>query len=320
MKKILVTGGNGFLGNYVVQELLKYHDTDITILSNMKNGLNKFNKNIFFIHADIRNDEEILEQVKNFDSIYHIAGNIRTKTTDNYQLHYDINARGTLNILKACDKNNIKRFIFISTCEIYGNKLKEGICEDEKKEPLNDYAKSKAIAEEYCKEYAEQKRIKITVIRPSYIYGYGQYAERLFPRLIEHYLYANKNKKKNKKQKQYKSDTKEEKLEAKKGGCDFVYVKDAAKGIVLLGEKNQEHYFEIYNISSGKFTMIKEVFYTIEELFGYNHKRLKTTKHKEKRYSLSIEKAKKNEYKPEYDLKKSITDFIDCYKKEKIRK
>jgi len=300
MKKILVTGGNGFLGRYVIQELLKYNEKHVTILSNIQKANDKIDKRILFMIADIRNEGEILEKVKKFNAVYHLAGNIRTKTTDKFQLHYDINSKGTLNLLKACNKNSIRRFIFISTCEVYGEKLKESINENEKKESANDYAKSKLLAEEYCKKYANH--LKITVVRPSYIYCYGQYNKRLFPRIIEQALRYEKIK-----------------LKMHPGGNDFVYVKDVANGIVLLGEREQQNNFEDFNISSGKSTTMKEVFDTVKELTGADYDNSEVCS-VDKRFSLNIEKAKKVGYNPKYNLKRGISDFIDLYNKEKSNK
>jgi len=99
------------------------------------------------------------------------------------------------------------------------------------------------------------------------------------------------------------------------GGNDFVYVKDAAKGIVLLGEREQQNNFEDFNISSGKFTTIKKIFDTVKELTGANYD--SSDLHgDEKKFSLNIEKAKKVGYNPTYDLKKGISDFISFYQDE----
>lgn len=293
MRDTLVTGGNGFLGSYVINELQKNPRNNVTILSNIRTVNKLINEKTFFLIADIRNEKEIINKVKNFDVVYHLAGNIVTKTTNKSKLHFDINSKGTLNLLKACNKQNIKRFVFTSTCEVYETKLKENIREDEKKDPDNDYGKSKLLAEEYCRQYSDH--IKITVIRPSYIYGYGQHISRLFPRLIEQAI-------------------KNEKIELKPspGRYDFVYVKDVAKAIVLLGERKQKNNFEDFNISSGKYTKIKEIFDIVKEITGIDYC-ISDYSYSEQKYSLNIEKAKKIGYTPRYDLKKGIKDFIKIY-------
>lgn len=292
MKKILVTGGNGFLGGYVVRELLKNSYHDITILSNNKQRTVFQTKLIF---ADITEKEKLIRKVKNFDIIYHLAGNIRTPKTDSQQLHYIINTEGTRNLLEACRINNICRFVFISTSEVYGNKNKEQIKENEKKYPSNDYAKSKLLAERYCKEYASKYNITVTVVRPSYIYGYGQYEGRLFSKLIKSAL-----------------RTKKIALKPLPGGSDFVYVKDVAAGIVLLGKHKQYNNFEDYNLSSGKFTTNRKVFETVKALTGCEYNNSKVIDKKIRKFSLSIEKAKKIGYNSQFNLKKGLTDYIKC--------
>lgn len=293
MKKILVTGGNGFLGSYVVRELLKYKNNEITILSNKKQ---KIQSNTKLILVDITDKKAILRKVKNFDSIYHLAGNIRTPQTDTKVLHFALNAGGTKNLLEACRINNIHRFIFISTSEVYGDKSKGQIKENERKNPSNDYGKSKLLAEKYCKEYAYKYNIIVTVIRPSYIYGYGQYGGRLFPKLIESVL-----------------KTKKIKLRPSSGGSDFVYVKDVAAGIVMLGERKQRKKFEDYNLSSGRFTTIKEIFRTMRQLTHCNYEEAKEINRKVKKFSLRIKKAKKIGYNPKFSLRGGLADYIKSY-------
>lgn len=305
MKRILVTGGNGFLGSYVVEELLKDPNNDVSVLSH--SGKKRRHRDLNFIDCDVRNEKCLTNKLKNFDIVYHIAGNTRTSKTDTCQLHHSINAIGTSNLLKACDKNGIKRFVFISTSEVYGDISKEGIKEDEKINPTSDYARSKAEAEGYCRDCTNTKKIKITIIRPSYIYGYGQNPERLFPKLVS--SAAEYARQKNR----YMND----RLSPNPGGNDFVYVKDAAKGIVLLGQQEQELYLETYNIASGKFATIKEVFDIVEEMTGYRYAYAEMSHGKVKKYSLNIEKAKKREYNPEYGLREGIADFLKCYNRHK---
>lgn len=296
VKKILVTGGRGFLGRYVVNELLTKGGIEVTVMTHsMEKNLNESNNSVSFIAADIRKKHILENKVKNFDSIYHIAGNVRTIDTDISKLHYDINAEGTLNLLKTADKNNIRRLVFISTCEVYGNKLVGNVRENQEKEPLNDYARSKLLAEDYCEDYSDI--IKMTVIRLSYIYGYGQSRERLFPRLIEDAIFRGHTD-----------------LSPNSNGNDFVYVKDATSGIVLLGEKEQENNFEVFNISSGRFSSTQEVFDSVKELTGTDYKiNDKDDNSEEKIFNLNIEKAKNFGYIPKYSLKEGLSDFIRYY-------
>lgn len=298
-KDILVTGGNGFLGSYIVKELLQVENNNITILCRSEKIAADFRRTVKIIGQDITDKKVLIECVRNYDTIYHVAGNIKTPETDIAGLYYDINSKGTLNLLEACKANDIKRFVYISTCEVYGNRHKEGISEDDRKEPANEYAKSKLMAEEYCRQYAEQNDIKISVIRPSYIYGYGQYYGRLFPRLIQDALSHNRIT-----------------LKPDMSGNDFIYVKDTAYGIVLLGEQEQKDNYEVFNISSGKFTTIKDVFETVKELTGkaYDMCSEDEAKNRPEAFSYSIEKIKNSGYNAKYNLKTGLRDVIKIYK------
>lgn len=299
MNKILVTGGEGFLGRYVVDELLKRENLVVSILIKEEEGERFFSGRVNYLVGDLRDEKFILENVKDFDRVYHIAGNIRTSDSDFSELHYDINVRGTLNLLKACRKNNVGKFIFISTCEVYGDLKKGNILEEEERKPVNDYAKSKLSAEKYCEEFSDF--FKIIVVRPSYIYGYGQHSERLFPRLIESSLRDKKIT-----------------LSPSSGGYDFVYVKDVARGIVLVGEKEEEKRFNCFNLSSGKFSSIKEIFDIVSELTKKDYDREDNCEgnyEEREGFYLNIDKIKECGFLPKYDLRDGISDFMKSYKK-----
>lgn len=300
MEKILVTGGDGFLGRYIVNELFKDPNNDITILTINEQNTKSQAK---LIISDITKKDELINEIKNFDTVYHVAGNIRTSETDTQELHFAINFKGTHNLLEACQINNIHRFIYISTSEVYGDIDKEQIKENEKKDPSNDYAKSKLLAEKCCRTYAQKHNFTITTVRPSYIYGFGQYKKRLFPKLIESALKSKKTK-----------------LKPLPGVSDFVYVKDVATGIVLLGKHEQRRNYEDYNISSGKITTNKEVFDVVKALTGCDYDNSNTFNKEEfKKFSLSIEKAKTIGYNPRFDLKKGLTDYIELYNSDKVK-
>ncbi|MHC4843895.1 MAG: NAD-dependent epimerase/dehydratase family protein [Planctomycetota bacterium] len=295
VKKVLVTGALGFIGNYFLKELENNLDKeDIFILERPEKKLNSLEKKFNVISSSLDGGKFLANKIKNIHTVYHLAGNIRTLSKDIKEEHYRINSDLTKSFLESCKSAGVKRFVFISTSEVYGENLTGSINEYHKTNPVTDYAKSKFFAEECCKEFSEY--FIVTVIRLSYIYGFGQPEERLFPKLIKASL--------------------EEKIipfGPVAGGNDFIYAKDAAKGIFLLGNHNQKNTFEIFNLSSGKSTSFKEIFKTIGELTGKKYQKMKISEEKG-RFHFDISKSKEKGFFIEYDLEKGLQEYINFYK------
>ena len=114
--KILITGGAGFIGKYLTKYLIE-NKNEVTIFDNFsnssKNEMKKELDGVPFIEGDIRNLEEILKHLKNYDMVIHLAAKISvTDSIKNPKETFDVNVEGTKNILKACDKNELGQNIF----------------------------------------------------------------------------------------------------------------------------------------------------------------------------------------------------------------
>lgn len=171
---ILITGGSGFIGSYLSKELTKC-GFNVTILDKISKNIN----NLPSIQADIRNYNELEKINKSFDLVIHLAA----EHQDNIQptsKYYDINVEGTKNILKFCNLNNIKNFIFFSTQAVYGDD-KEKYTETDIPKPSNHYGKSKYLAEKLLLDWKKDD-YKLAIIRPSAVFGDGSIGN--FSRLI----------------------------------------------------------------------------------------------------------------------------------------
>ena len=293
-KKVLVTGALGFIGNYFLKELENNLDKeDIIILERPWKKINSLNNNFNIISSRLNGGKLLANKIKNIHTVYHLAGNIKTLRKDIKEEHYRINSGLTKSFLESCKYAGVERFVFISTAEVYGDNLIGAINEDYKTNPVTNYAKSKYLAEEYCKEFIGD--IIVTIIRLSYVYGFGQPEERLFPKLIKTSLEQNIIP-----------------FGPVTGGNDFIYAKDAAKGIFLLGSHSQKNSLEIFNLSSGKFTSYKEIFKIIGELTGRKYKKMKTSEDNG-RFYFDISKSKGNGFFIEYDMKKGLQEYINFY-------
>lgn len=186
-RRILVTGGAGFLGVNATVHLIAdgWHATVLDNLSrpgterNLKWLLTQHPQQTTFIKEDVRNASAMEEHVKNQDAILHLAGQVAVTTSlMDPGADFDINARGTLNLLEAARLHNPEApFVFASTNKVYG-KLgrKNGACKES--QPIDfhsPYGCSKGAADQYVRDYARCFHMNTVVLRQSCIYGAHQY-------------------------------------------------------------------------------------------------------------------------------------------------
>ena len=178
MKKVLVTGAYGFLGKYVIKELVS-NNYKVVAFGRKKEELLKLkDKNVDIFVGDFCNKEDVLKATKNIDCIIHCGAlsTIWGKREDFIKTNVD----GTINLLDACRKNHIKKFVYVSSPSIYASK-RLNIKEDDydKNNKLNYYIESKILAETQIKKYYD---IDYVIIRPRGLFGIGDTS--IIPRLI----------------------------------------------------------------------------------------------------------------------------------------
>ncbi len=186
-RRVLITGGAGFLGVNAAVHLIErgWHATILDNLSrrgterNLKWLITQHPARTTFIKEDVRNGGALAEHVRNQDAILHLAAQVAVTTSlVDPETDFDINARGTLNVLEATRKHNPDApLVFASTNKVYG-KLdhKSGPCKET--QPLDfhsPYGCSKGTADQYVRDYARCFHMNTVVLRQSCIYGAHQY-------------------------------------------------------------------------------------------------------------------------------------------------
>jgi UDP-glucose 4-epimerase len=177
MPKILVTGGAGFIGSNLVDELIR-RGHSVVVIDNLATGKKEYlNPRAKFYLADIRDRERIAKIFKKekFDYVFHLAAQIDvTKSVQDPITDSEINVGGGLNILKNCWENKVKKIVFPSTAGIYGETKKPAV-ENSQKFFEAPYALHKFTFEKHLEIFSRIHGINYTVLRFANVYGPRQY-------------------------------------------------------------------------------------------------------------------------------------------------
>ena len=157
--KIIITGGSGFIGSHLAAQLKKEHN--VTIFDVKKNV-----SDIDFIEGDVTNLDSVKNSITDCDLVIHLAASLGVVNVERDPVQtLNINLGGTKNVLEACRINNIKKIIFSSSSEIYGEPTKIPIKENDPITPITTYGISKLASEEYIKSYSKSYGIRYTIFR-----------------------------------------------------------------------------------------------------------------------------------------------------------
>ena len=316
MKKMLITGGAGFIGsNFIHYILSKYNDYQVINLDKLTYAANldnlkdiEDNKNYRFIHGDIADQEFIFKLFENekFDIVINFAAESHVDNSIlNPQIFTITNILGTQVLLDACRKYNIKRFHQVSTDEVYGElPLDDNSILFTEKTPLNPsspYSASKASADMLVKSYYRTYSLPITISRCSNNYGPYQHLEKLIPLMIS---------------KAINNDN----LPVYGNGLnvrDWLHVYDHCTAIDLIIHEGKIG--EIYNIGGNNEKSNLDVVKIILKELGKSEKLIKYVNDRpghDLRYAIDSTKIKTTlNWKPVYSFEKGILDTIKWYTK-----
>ena len=185
MKRILVTGGAGFIGSHLIKKIFRIYEVYvIDNLSNKKSNANADmlkDNHIPVYEVDIRNKESIQEIIKDCrpHSCVHLAAKISVPDSirDPYST-IEVNVTGTHNVVSACVSNSVKRFVFASSAAVYGHAEHLPVAENTYLKPISTYGASKVAAEQIVSAYGDLDLFEsIVTLRFFNVYGVGQSEE-----------------------------------------------------------------------------------------------------------------------------------------------
>lgn len=310
--KILVTGGAGFIGGNFVQYLVKkypnyeiYNLDSLTYAGELSKHKNiESNKNYHFVKADITDQNAIfsLFQVKKFDYIVHFAAESHVdRSIKDPSLFVKTNVLGTQILLEASKQINIKKFIHISTDEVYGELDFDSpllFTEEMPLKPNNPYSASKASSDLIVRSYYETYGVPVIITRCSNNYGPYQYPEKLIPLTITRLLF----------------DQKVPVYGDGKNIRDWIHVYDHCNALDLLLHKGKIG--EIYNIGAFDEKTNLEVIYTIINTLGKSEYLIEFVPDRlghDKRYAIDSSKLMKLGWEPLFTFEKGIMETIRWY-------
>lgn len=171
-----MTGGSGFLGSYITENLLaKGHKVRVLqhcISQHSQHLLKDYPERLQICYGDVRNPSTCTEITSGVDGVLHLAAAIHVDESRNVPYEYWMhNVYGTFNIMEAIRKNKVPKMLYMSTAEVYGNVVPLMANEDTPIRPSSPYAASKFCAERYCFSYSLTYGTRVTVVRGFNFYG-----------------------------------------------------------------------------------------------------------------------------------------------------
>ena len=304
--RYLVTGGAGFVGSYLVEELLNQGHEVIVVddLSNGKKSNLKTSPNL-----EIKIDNVVTVEIPNkLDGIFHLATVPRSFSLEDPINDIEINCKGMIKMLESAKKNDCK-IVFTSNSGIAGSMdLQVPIDESYPDRPSTPYDADKLVCEHYAKIYHNVFGVKCAIVRFATIYGYRQVVnEKLnWKPLVATFLKQMKNN-----EQIYINDDGNQTR-------DLTYVKDAVQGVIKAMLSNVID-SQVAIISTKTETSVNQVFQILKEKIGYDKKAIYTDALKGdlRSMKLSYEKAHKiYGYTPKYTPEEGISEMIDLFEKE----
>lgn len=308
MRKILVTGGCGFIGSNFIRYMFNTRpDINIVNLDKLTYAGNPENLrdiegrfDYTFIHGDIC-DEKLVDGLisEGFDAVLNFAAEShvdRSITGPKEFIHTDV--FGTFSLLEACRKHGVGMFIQISTDEVYGSIESGSFTEDSPLRPNSPYSASKAAADLIARSYFVTYGLPVVITRSSNNFGPYQYPEKLIPLFITNAL-------------------EDKKLPLYGDGLnvrDWIYVLDNARAIALVLEKGKPG--EIYNVGGEQERTNIDVSRLILRFLSKPESLIEYVKDRpghDRRYSLDNSKIRALGFEPRTDFESMLAETVQWY-------
>lgn len=304
MSKVLITGGAGFIGSHLAEELVR-QGKEIVIIDILRTGKLENLSGIrhTFINADIRDYDALKSALAGCRWIYHLAALTSVvESMNKIEECISINLKGTLNVLRAAQENGIQKVFFASSAAVYGESPELPKTENMRLEPKSPYAITKADGEYYCDLYNDFFGVATVSARFFNVFGERQDPSSAYASAIPIFI---------------KKALCNEPITIYGDGTqtrDFIYVKDIVKTLIFLMESSSNG---VYNIGYGVKNDINSLVDLIKELvdsnseISYFPERAGEIKHS----FASVDKLMNLGFEPDYALKDGLLRTINFMRK-----
>ncbi len=312
-KKVLILGGLGFIGHNLIKFLIDNYNCEIICIDNCINSsptvLNGYLDKITFLELDAEKLEEYESHIISADYIFNLACIQVAHSADDPLEDLRVNASVNLRLLEYIRKNNIsgiKKFVYTSSCSVYGHSSKLPVSEQDNVKPLSHYAATKYLGERYSILYNKLYGIPTTAVRYSNVYGVGQNANNSYCGVLGIFI------------KQALTGDSLTIIGDGEQTRDYTYISDAVKATILAAI-HSESTGETFNIATCKETSVNQLV-DIIRLF-VNDLSVKQIPERDidniRRRLIDIEKINtKLGWAPQVNIIKGIGLTLDWYKKE----
>lgn len=252
-KKVLVIGGAGLIGSHVIEELLKTNVGEIVVYdnfcrgtrANLEEALKDRRVSVFPLGGDILHRDILDEAVKGADAVVHLAALWLLHCHEYPESAFEVNIRGTFNVLEACRKHNIEKLVYSSSASVYGDAVEEPMTEDHPYNNWTFYGATKISGEHMMKAYHQRYGLNAIGLRYMNVYGPRQDYKGAYIAVMMKILDC--------------VDKNEQPTVYGDGSqaYDFIHVSDIARANVCALESDCEYGF--FNVGRGIKTSIKEL-------------------------------------------------------------
>jgi len=305
-ENVLVTGGAGFIGSALVRELLK-EGANVIVYDNFLYGdrlnLMEIENSIHIVNGDILS-WKVYNTIKEckVKYVFHLAAEpYIPHCYDNPEKFFDVNVKGTMNVLMACKTLDVSRVLHFSSSEVYGTAQYTPMDEKHPSLPLSTYAVSKLAADRLCFVFNREHDVRVVILRPFNSYGPRETQPYVIPELITQLAKTNVVKLGN--------------INAKR---DFTYVEDMAKGAIAMMESDIPN-GEVVNLGSNKTYSIEQLAQLVGKLTGHDSIKIEVESSRLRTLDVDLlqcdySKAQKyTGWKPQLDIEEGLKRTVQWY-------